>query len=87
MQAQEETFLVLSILKKDKKIEEGIALLVRREKDGKKIFKSWNCDEYDHYAYKFPKREKKTRGKFKPRRDKDRNCLCANEDEESNERD
>ena len=75
-----------SRFEEDKKIEEGIALLVRREKHGKKIFNCWTCDEYGHYASKFPKREKKFRGKFKPRRDKDRNCLYANEDEEYDER-
>ena len=40
--------------KEYKKIEEGINLLVRREKDGKKIFKCWTCDEYGHYASKCP---------------------------------
>ena len=66
--------------KEDKKIEEGIALLVRRETDGKKIFKCWTCDEYGHFTSKCPKREKKFREKFWPRRDKDRNFLYANED-------
>ena len=42
----------------DRRIEEGISLLVRREKDGKKIFKCWTCDEFGHYASKCPKREK-----------------------------
>ena len=42
----------------DRKIE-GVALLIRREKGGKKIFKYWTCDEYGHYASKCPKREKK----------------------------
>ena len=55
----------------DKKIEERITLLVRRDKDGKKIFKCWSYDEYGHFASKCPQREKKIRGKFKPRRDKD----------------
>lgn len=64
-----------------------MALLVRREKDGNKIFKCWTCHEYGHYVSKFPKREKKFRGKFKPRRDKDRNFLYVNEDEEYNEKD
>ena len=43
---------------KDKQIEEGVALLVRREKDVKKIFKCWTCNEFCHYASKCPKREK-----------------------------
>lgn len=43
----------------DRKIEEGVALLVRREKYGKKIFKCWTCNEFGHYASKCPKREKK----------------------------
>ena len=60
-----------NISDEDKKIEEGIALLVRREKDGKKIFKSQTCDEFGHYASKCPKREKKYKGKFKLRRDRD----------------
>ena len=25
-------------------IEEGVALLVKREKDGKKVFKCWTCN-------------------------------------------
>ena len=41
----------------DRKIE-GVALLVRREKDGKKIFKYWTCNEFGHYASKCPKKEK-----------------------------
>ena len=44
------------------KIEEGVALLVKREKDGKKIFKCWTCNAFGHYASKCPKREKKYRG-------------------------
>ena len=43
----------------DMKIEKIVALLVRREKGGKKIFKCWTCDEYGHYASKYPKKEKK----------------------------
>ena len=56
---------------------------MRREKDGNKIFKCWTCNEFGHYASKCPKREKKYRGKFKPRRD--RYCLYANEEDESND--
>ena len=74
----EETFLVVV---EDKTI--GVALLVRREKDGKKIFKCWNCNEFDHYTSKYPKREKKYRGNFKPRRD--RECLYANEEDDYDE--
>ena len=37
----------------------GVALLVKREKGDKKIYKCWTCDEYGHYASKCPKREKK----------------------------
>ena len=66
----------------DRKIE-GVALLVRREKGCKKNFKCWSCDEYGHYASKCPKREKKYKGNHKPR--KDRDCLYANEDNDSNE--
>ena len=47
-----------SRFEEDKKIEEGIALLVRRQKEGVKIIKCWTCDEYGHYAPKCPKREK-----------------------------
>ena len=65
-------FFGRNISDEDKKIEEGIALLVRREKDGKKIFKCWNFHEFDHYASKCPKREKKYKGKFKPIRDRER---------------
>ena len=63
-------------------IKEGITLLVRREKDGKKIFKCWACNEFGHYASKCPKREKNYKVNFKSRRDRDINCLYANEDEE-----
>ena len=56
---------------------------MRREKGGKKIFKYWTCDEYGHYASKFPKREKKYKGNYKPR--KDRECLYANEDNDYDE--
>ena len=59
---------------------------MRREKDGKKIIKFWTCDEFSHYASKFPKREKKYKGNLEPRRDRDRNCLYSNEDEESDEK-
>ena len=45
--------------KEDRKIEEVVSLLVRREKVGKKILKCWACDEYGHYAYKCSKRGKK----------------------------
>ena len=40
----------------EEKINEGVALLVEREKDGKKIFQCWRCNEYGHYAYKCPNR-------------------------------
>ena len=53
--------------KKDRKIE-GVTLLVKREKGGKKVFKCWTCDDYGHYAYKFLKREKKYNGNDKPRK-------------------
>ena len=66
----------------DRKIE-GVALLVRREKDGKKFLKCWTCNEFGNYASKCPKREKKYRGNFKPRRD--RECLYANEEDDSDE--
>ena len=65
------------------KIEEGISLLVRREKYGNNVFKCWRCDEFDHYASKCPKREKKYKGKCKSRRDRNRNCLYENKYEES----
>ena len=68
----------------DRKIEEALALLVRREKGGKKNFKCWTCDEYGHYAFKFPKREKKYKGNHKPR--KDRDYFYANEEDDSNEK-
>ena len=50
---------------------------MRRKKYGKKIFKCWTCNEFGHYASKCPKREKNYKGKFNPRRDKDRNFLYA----------
>ena len=55
-------FFGISRSDEDKKIEEGITLLVRKEKDGKKIFKCWNCNEFGHYASKYPKREKNIKG-------------------------
>ena len=73
--------------KEDKKTEKGITFLERREKYVKKIFKCWTSDEYGHFASKFPKREKRFRGKFKPRRHKDRNWLYANEDREYDKND
>ena len=48
-----------SIFDEDRKIEEGVSILVRREKGGKIFFKCWTCDEYVHYASKYPKRDKK----------------------------
>ena len=69
--------------KEEKKIDEAVALLVRRGKWGKKIFKCWTCDEYGHYTSKFPKREIKYKWNHKPR--KDRDCLYANEDNDFNE--
>ena len=69
--------------KEDRKIEERVALLVRREKWGKKIIRCWICDEYGHYASKFPKREKNHNENHKPR--KDRDSLHANEDNNSDE--
>ena len=56
---------------------------MKREKDGKKNFKCWTCNEYGHYVSKCPKREKKYREKFRSRRSRD--CLYANEDEESDQ--
>ena len=70
------------ISKEDRKIE-GVALLVKIGKGGKKIFKCCTCDEYGHCASKFPKREKKYKGNHNPR--KDGECLYANEDNDSNE--
>ena len=63
----------------DKKIEEGIALLLKREPDGKKIYKCWTCQEYGHFASKCPKRVKKYRNNFKPRRSKE--CYYANDED------
>ena len=48
-----------SIFEEDRKIKEEISLLVRREPNGKIIFKCWTCNEFSHYASKCPKREKK----------------------------
>ena len=53
------------------------------EPDGKKIFKCWTCNEFGHYASKFPKRDKKYAGNFKPRRDKE--CLYENEKDDFDE--
>ena len=57
-----------------------MALLLERVVDGKKIFICWTCNEYGHYASKFPKREKKFKGRFISRRS--RQCLYANEEED-----
>ena len=62
------------------KIQEGVSLLVEREKDRKNIFRCWTCNEYSHYTYKCSKRERKYKGRFKSRRPK--NCLYANDEEE-----
>ena len=68
----------------EEKIQEGVALLVEREKEGKNIFKCWTCNEYGHYASKFPKRERKYKGRLKSRRP--RNCIYTNEEEVSDEK-
>ena len=68
----------------DRKIEQGIALLVRREPDGKNFFQYWACNEFDHFSSKCPKREKMYKRNFQPRRPRD--CLYENEDDESEER-
>ena len=74
----------ISRYEEDRKIEEGITLLVRRELDGKKIVKCWTCNVFGHFPSKCPKREKKYKINFRPRRPRD--CLYANEDDESKER-
>ena len=43
----------------EKKIEEGLALLMKRELGGSRILVCWTCKELGHYSYKCPKREKK----------------------------
>ena len=45
-----------------------------------KVFKSTVENEYGHYASKYPKREKKFKGRFRSRRR--RKCLYANEEED-----
>lgn len=55
----------ISISKEDRRIEEGIALPVRREPYGKRIFKCWSCNEFGHYFSKCLKREKKYKKNFK----------------------
>lgn len=45
-------------LEEDKN-EEGFSLLIQREPKGTKTFKYWTCNEYGHYSYKCPKRERK----------------------------
>ena len=67
----------------EEKIQEGVALLLEREKDGKNIFKCWTCNEYGHYASKCPKRERKFKARFKSIRS--RNYLYANEEEDEEE--
>ena len=66
-----------------KKTNEATTLLIRREKEGKKIFRCWTCDEYGHHAFTCPKREKIYKGNHKPI--KDRGFLYANEEDDSNE--
>ena len=70
--------------KEDKKIDEGIALLVKREPKGKRIFKCYTCKEYTHFTANCPKRENKYKKNFYSRRS--RNFLYANDEEESKER-
>ena len=71
-------------LEEDKKIDEGIALLLKRELEGKRVFKCWTCKEYGHFASNCPKRENKYKRNFYSRRA--RNYLYANDEEESEER-
>ena len=66
-----------------RKKRQKISILVKREKDGKKIFICWTCNEFSHYASKCPKSEKKYKGKFKPRRD--RGFLYVNEEDDSDD--
>ena len=47
----------------DMKIDERNAPLVKREPEGKRIFKCWTCKEYGHFASNFPKRENKHKRK------------------------
>ena len=56
-------------------------LYLEREVVAKKIFKCWTCNEYGHYASKFPKREKKLKGRFR----RPRNFLYANEEEDESD--
>ena len=70
--------------KEDRTIEEGISLLITRAPNGKIIFKCWTCNEFSHYASKCPKREKKYKNNFKSWIPRD--CLCANKDDEFEER-
>ena len=64
----------------EEKIQEGVALVVEREKDVKNIFKCRTCNKYGHYASKCPKRERNFKGRFKSTRP--RNWLYANEEED-----
>ena len=68
----------------DKKIEKGIVLLVKRELEGERFFKFWTCREYGNFASKFRKRVNKFKRNFQSRRP--RNCLYANDEEDSKER-
>lgn len=45
--------------KEERKINKWIMLLVRREPDGKNIFKYLTCNEFGCYTSKFPKRVNK----------------------------
>jgi len=62
-----------------KKIEEVLALLMKRELEGNKIFKCSTCNELGHYSSKCPKRVKKYNHPFKSRMPKD--CLIVNDKE------
>lgn len=46
-----------SRFEEDRRIEEGIVLIVRREPNGKRIFKCLTCNKFGHYVFKCPKRE------------------------------
>lgn len=74
--------IVSDISEEDKKIDEALSLIAKREPRGKKAFACWHCKEFGHFSYQCPKRERKVKPK-KPYKSKiTKDCFFVDEDDE-----